>query len=58
MTGNYRYPSITQSVWILVLLSILMLVLSIPFEVLKSVTGYPLSDHPAVGALISVVAFG
>ena len=58
MIGNYRYPSITQSVWILILLSILMLVLSIPFEVLKSVTGYPLSDHPAVGSLISVVAFG
>lgn len=58
MTQNYHYPNISQSVWILVLLSILMLVLSIPFEMLKAVTGYPLSDHPAVGALISVIAFG
>ena len=58
MTQNYHYPNISQSVWILVLLSILMLVLSIPFEILKSVTGYPLSDHPAVLALINLITFG
>ncbi len=58
MTENYRYPNIPQSVWILVSLSILILVLSIPFEILKSITGYPLSDHPVVLSLISVIAFG
>ena len=58
MTEAHHYPNISQSVWILVLLSILILVLSIPFEILKSVTGYPLSDHPAVLSLISVIAFG
>ena len=58
MTQNYYYPNVSQSVWILVLLSILIFVLSIPFEILKSVTDYPLSEHPAVLALISVIAFG
>ena len=58
MSQSYHYPNISQSVWILVLLWILILVLSIPFEILKSATGYPLSEHPAVGSLISVVAFG
>ena len=58
MAETYHYPNISQSVWILVLLSILILVLSVPFEALKSVTGYPLSDHPAALSLISVIAFG
>ena len=58
MTQNYHYPNILQSVWILVLFVIIASVLSIPFEVLKSVTGYPISDHPAVLALINLIAFG
>ena len=58
MTQNQRYPNILQSIWILILLSILMLVLSIPFEILGSVIDFPLSDHPAVFSLISVIAFG
>ena len=59
MIGNYRYPSITQSVWILVLFVIIMGVLAfIPFEILENITDYPLSDHPAVLALINLIAFG
>ena len=58
MTENYHYPNILQSVWILVLFAIIAGVLSILFEILWSVTGFPLSDHPAVSSLISVIAFG
>lgn len=58
MTQNYHYPNISQSVWILVLLSVLMGVLSIPFALLADDDSSQLSQHPAVGSLISVVAFG
>ena len=58
MTENYRYPNISQSIWILVLFIILGGVLSIPLVILESVTDFPLSDHPAVLALTSVIAFG
>ena len=51
MTENYRYPNISQSIWILVLFIILGGVLSIPLVILESVTDFPLSDHPAVLAL-------
>ena len=58
MTENYRYPNISQSIWILVLLIILGGVLSIPLMILESVTDFPLSDHPAMLALINLIAFG
>ena len=58
MTEKYSYPNIPQSVWILVLLSILMGVLSIPFVMLESDDGFQLSRHPAVLALINLIAFG
>jgi membrane protease YdiL (CAAX protease family) len=58
MTENYRYPNLSQSVWILVLLLILMLVLGISFGILEGVTNFPLSNHPAVLALINLIAFG
>ena len=58
MTQNYRYPNISQSIWILVLLIILGGVLSIPLMILESVTDFPLSDHPAMLALINLIAFG
>ena len=58
MIENYRYPNISQSVWILVLLLVLMLVLGICFGILEGVTKFPLSKHPAVLALINLVAFG
>ena len=58
MTPNYHYPNILQSVWILVLFVIIAGVLSILFEILWSVTGFPLSNHPAVLALINLIAFG
>ena len=58
MTENYRYPNISQSVWILVLLLILMLVLGLSFGILEGVTNFPLSNHPAVLALINLIAFG
>ena len=58
MTENYHYPNILQSVWILVLFAIIAGVLSILSEILSSVTGFPLSDHPAMLALINLIAFG
>ena len=58
MTENQRYPNISQSVWILVSLCLLMLVLGIFAGILEDVIGFPLSNHPAVSSLISVIAFG
>jgi membrane protease YdiL (CAAX protease family) len=58
MTENYHYPNISQSIWILILLIILQGVLSIPLVILENVTDFPLSDHPAVLALTSVIIFG
>lgn len=55
---KYHYPNISQSIWILVLFTILIGVLSIPFLVLDSLFGFPLSDHPAVLSLTSVIVFG
>ena len=58
MTQNYHYPNILQSVWILGLLAILQGVLLIPLVIFESVTDFPLSDHPAVLALASVIICG
>ena len=58
MPQNYHYPNISQSVWILISLSLLVLVLGLFAGILESFFGFPLSDHPAVLALINLIAFG
>ena len=58
MTEKYLYPNIPQSIWILVLLSVLMGVLSIPLVLLEGDDSSQLAEHPAIASLISVIAFG
>ena len=58
MTPNSHYPSILQSVWILVLLFAAILVLGIFFGILEIAFKIPLSKHPAVLALINLIAIG
>ena len=58
MTENYCYPNIRQSVWILILLAILTIGIGIIFGILEIVIDVPLSQHPAVFALMNLIAFG
>ena len=58
MTQNYHYPNISQSVWILVLLFAAILVLGTLFGILEIAFKIPLSKHPAVLALINLIAIG
>ena len=58
MTQNYRYPSILQSVWILILLEILWWVLLTLRAILLRATGFLFLAHPAAISLISVIPFG
>ena len=58
MTENYRYPSILQSVWILILFEILWGVLSGLQYFLVRATGFLLLFHDIVSLLIRVVVFG
>ena len=58
MTENYPYPNIRQSVWIFILLAILTIGIGIIFGVLEFVIDVPLSQHPAVFALMNLIAFG
>ena len=58
MTQDQRYPSILQSIWILILLRILSLVLLILRYIFVRVTGFLLLAHPAVFALTNLIAFG
>ena len=58
MTENYLYPNIRQSIWLLVLLIILAIGIGIIFGILEFAIDVPLSQHPAVLALLNLVAFG
>ena len=58
MTENYPYPNIRQSIWLLVLLIILTIGIGIIFGILEFAIDVPLSQHPAVLALLNLVAFG
>ena len=58
MTGNYRYPNITQSIWILVLVLAVMFVLGVFFGILENAFKFPMSTHPAALALINLIAIG
>ena len=58
MPQNYRYPSILQSVWIVVLLNILRWVLFRLRNILWRVTGFLPLFHAAVSLLINVIAYG
>ncbi len=58
MTENYLYPNIRQSIWLLVLLIILTIGIGIIFGILEFAIDVPLSQHPAVLALLNLVAFG
>ena len=58
MTEKHHYPNIPQSIWILISLSLLMLVLGVFVGILESFLGFPPADHPALLALLNLVAFG
>ena len=58
MTENYRYPNIPQSVWIIILLTILAIGIGVIFGILEVIIDFPLSEHPASFALINFIAFG
>ena len=65
MAQDYRYPSILQSVWLLILLKILQWVLSRLRDILGrvaisrgSMTGILLLYHPAASLLIGIIPYG
>ncbi len=52
------YPDIRQAVWLLLQVVLWMILLSIPLGVVDYFVDYPLYKHPAVLAVINLVAFG
>lgn len=58
MTENHHYPNISQSVWILISLTLLMLVLGVFAGILESFLGFPPADHPGLLALLNLITFG
>ena len=52
------YPDIRQAVWLLLQVVLWMILLSIPIGVVDYFVDYPLYEHPAVLAVINLVAFG
>ena len=58
MTEKHHYPNISQSIWVLVLLLTVMFVLGVFFGSLEIAFKIPLSKHPAVLALINLIAAG
>ena len=58
MIENYHYPNISQSVWILVLLLAVMFVLGVFLGIFEVAFKFPVLKHPAVLALINLIAVG
>lgn len=51
------YPDIRQAIWLLLQVVLWMILLSVPLAVVDYFVDYPLYQHPAVLAVINLVAF-
>ena len=58
MADNRHYPNISQAIWLLTLLLLLMAVLAILFGIVDTIAGFSLAQHPAALAAIWLIATG
>lgn len=58
MKQSDHYPGIRQAIWLLVLVSLLIVLLSIFVGILGEVIDVSLGEHPAVVAVVNLIAIG
>jgi len=58
MKQSDRYPGIRQAIWLLVLVSLLIVLLSIFVGILGEIIDVSLGEHPAVIAVLNLIAIG
>ena len=58
MAEDRHYPNISQAIWLIILLLLLVFALGILVGILDTVAGYSLAKHPAVFTTLWLIAIG
>ncbi len=55
MNQSNRYPSISQAIWLLLLVVFLMFMLGIPIVILEENMGFSIVEHPITLGVINII---